>query len=98
RLPRLLRVVRGAGVPALGVLVVLHVVPGGLQGGGHLARVAGVHAVVAGRGGHEHRWVATFRGGCHVLVGRVGTQEVVPVGRVGAAALRRPGGPRGDSV
>ena len=59
---------------------------------GHLARVAGVHAVVARRGGEEHlRVLPVLR---HVLVRRVLRDEGPVLGIVGVAVLAHPRGAR----
>src|SRR4051794_36797150 len=74
-----LGIVGRARVAALDVLVVEHRLPSLLQRRGHFARVARMHAVVARRGGDQHRWIAALRR--NMLVRRVFGDEL-PIVRV----------------
>ena len=79
------RVVGGAAVAAFDVLVQPGVVPLLAQPRRHLARMAGVHAVVARAGGEQHRRQPRGRVG-HVLVGAV-LRDPVPLRRVVRVAV-----------
>ncbi len=85
-----LLVVLAVAVAAGGGLVQVGLVAHRLQLGGHLARVAGMHAIVLARGGDQDRRIAVPRLG--LVIGRVGLQEGPVLRLVGVAVLGDPAG------